>query len=398
MPRRRTAARRRRPPAARLLAGVAGAVTLGTAAAFLIGTEILLRAWTHRITGAYLVPLRRGKRLLLPPSPESLAPGVIGAAALAPARAHALLGPALPRPRGAPYVERPILQERGGRLETGQMVWVSPLAYNGSPAQAGTDYETVSVRTPLGLLPAWHVPPAAPAGQPTPERDLIVIQIHGHGGQRTHGLRSLPAAARTGAGQLFITFRNAFGAPRTAKRHLSLGDVEAEDVIAALEWARQQGYQQAVLYGYSMGGNIALSALRRHFEPHPLPIRGAVLDSPALEWRSILRHILARGGVPDILTPAVAGLVEWLAVRRGGVDFDAVDQLAAAPLFRVPILLFQSPADKTIPLGPARALAAARPDLVDLQVVPGAPHIMTWNMNPERYEAALEAFIRRVWH
>ncbi|MFC6591213.1 alpha/beta hydrolase [Deinococcus lacus] len=367
-----------------------GYVTLIGLAA-VIGAEVLLRSKTQWVKGSFVLVARRGGKLLLPPLPETLSRDVLGAVPLAPVKGHAVLGPVQ---RRAPYVEREVLEERGV-LQPGWIHWVSSFVYNGTPAQAGAEYENVVVPTPVGEMPAWHVP-ALEDGQPGHVRDLLVIQIHGHGGQRSQGLRTLKAVQRTGAGQLFVTFRNAFDAPRVGKGYLSLGDLEAEDVNSALTWAREQGYRRAVLYGYSMGGNIALSVLRPGFEPHPVPVLGVILDSPALEWRGIIRRQARRGGLPKFIATPMGRVVERIVTRRSGQNFASVDQLAAAPRFNVPILLFHSPGDKTVPFWQAQALADARPDLVEFHVVEGARHIRCWNIDPQKYEAALEAFIGRV--
>ena len=370
----------------RTVALAAAAYVAAIAVGALVGAEVLLRSKSRWVKGSFLVVGRSGDQLLLPPVPESLSRDVLGVVPLNPVRGHAVIGHV---ERRGPYVERPVLEERGV-IQPGWIAWVSSFVYNGTPAQLDANYENVVVRTDVGDMPAWHVPSV------TGERDLIVIQIHGHGGQRSQGLRVLRSLERTGAAQLYVTFRNAFGAPRVGKGHMTLGDVEAEDVLSALEWARGQGYQQAVLMGYSMGGNIALSALRPSFEPLPLPVRGVVLDSPALEWRDVIRRQARRGGLPQFIAKPVGRMIERLVTRRSGQNFDTVDQLAAAPRFGVPILLFHSPSDKTIPYWQAKALAEARPDLVEFHTVEGARHIRCWNIDPERYEAALEAFIRRV--
>ena len=110
----------------------------------------------------------------------------------------------------------------------------------------------------------------------------------------------------------------------------------------------------------------------------------------------MIRRQARRGGEPQFIAKPVGRMIERLVTRRSGQNFDTVDQLAAAPRFGVPILLFHSPSDKTIPYWQAKALAEARPDLVEFHTVEGARHIRCWNIDPERYEAALEAFIRRV--
>ena len=359
--------------------------TLILAGAFL-GAEIVLRSKTRWVKGDFVPVGRRGNKLYLPASPETLSKGPLGIVPLLPNRGHLVVGPH--RMVGT-VVERPILQERGA-LPHGALVWASTYLYNGTPAQLGVDFEDVRVQSEVGEMPAWHVPPHQA------ERDALIVVVHGHGGQRAQALRMLPAMLRTGCGSLFVTFRNAYGAPKVGKGYLTLGDTEAEDVNAALVWARENGYKRVILYGFSMGGNIVLSVLRPRFEPLPLPVVGVMLDSPALEWRDTIRWQAQRFGLPGFLARRVGHFTQHVVTRRSGQDFGEVDQLAAAPRFRVPILLWHGTRDRTIPIAQAEALAAARPDLVEFHRVEGAKHIRTWNISPKAYDEQLEAFVARV--
>ncbi|MDL2344127.1 alpha/beta fold hydrolase [Deinococcus sp. MIMF12] len=378
--------RLRAVPPQRLLGWAALAYAGLLAAGAVVGSEVALRSKTRRVKGAFVPVRRQGDALWLPALPETLARGVVGVVPLRAGGGHALLGPG--RVMGT-LVRREIRAERGLRPQ-GALAWVSSFVYNGTPAQLGVGYEDTVIPTPVGDMPAWHIPPTSG------ERDAVVIVIHGHGGQRSQALRMLPALRRTGAGALFVTFRNAFGAPRSGNGFHTLGDEEAEDVLAALTWAREAGYRRAVLYGFSMGGNIALSVLRPRHEPFPIPVAGVMLDCPALEWRGVIRAQGQRFGLPTLLARHVARAVEALVTRRSGQDFDAVDQIAAASRFKVPILLWHGTRDRTIPVEQADALAAARPDLVEYHRVEGAKHIRCWNLDPHNYDLTLEGFIKRV--
>ncbi|PNY82278.1 alpha/beta hydrolase family protein [Deinococcus koreensis] len=355
------------------------------AGAFL-GAEITLRSKTKWVKGVFVPIGRRGNDIFLPAGVETMSRGVVGIVPLLPNKGHAVLGP---QRLAGTLVRRPVLQERGV-LPNGALAWVSTFVYNGTPQQLGIDFEHTVVQTPVGEMPAWHVPPRKG------DSDAIAIVIHGHGGQRAQALRMLPALMRSGVGSLFVTFRNAFGAPRVGKGYLGLGDVEAEDVLAALHWAREAGYRRAVLYGFSMGGNIALSVLREKFMPFPIPVTGVMLDCPALEWRDTIRWQAQRFGLPKLLARHVGRFTEYIVTRRSGQDFDVVDQLAAAPGFKVPILLWHGTRDRTIPIRQSDALAAARPDLVEYHRIEGGKHIRVWNIDPKGYDRALEAFIERV--
>ena len=362
--------------------GYGGLVLVGA----LVGAQLLLRARSRWVPGEFVPVVRRGNDVLLPLSRETLSRGVVGIMPLLPNKGHAVLGP--PERAGA-LVKRTVQQQRGV-LPHGSLAWVSTFVYNGTLMQLGVAYEDVAVQTEVGEMPAWHVP--AVSG----ERDAVVIVVHGHGGHKAQGLRALPALRRGGAASLFVTFRNAHGAPRVGRGNLTLGDREAEDLTAGVRWAAQAGYRRALLYGFSMGGNIVLSALQPRHGPLALPVPGVLLDSPALDWLDVARANGRRYHLPAFMAAQMAGPVKVLVTRFGGQNFDAVDQLAAAPTFTRPMLLFHGDRDRTIPVTQSDALAAARPDLVEYHRVEGAKHIRCWNIDPEKYDAAVEGFIRRV--
>ncbi|MDV6373906.1 alpha/beta hydrolase family protein [Deinococcus arenicola] len=356
-----------------------------------LGAEITLRSKTRRVKGEFVPVGRRGNSVYLPASSETLSKGVVGIVPLLPNQGHATLGP--PKLAGT-LVRREILEERGV-LPNGSLAWVSTFVYNGTPQQLGIPFQHTAVHTEVGNMPAWHMP-AVLDDTESGEKDAIAIVIHGHGGQRAQALRMLPALRRSGVASLFVTFRNAHGAPRVGKGYLSLGDGEAADVIAALEWAKVAGYKRAMLYGFSMGGNVALCVLRPRHQPYPIPVTGVALDCPALDWRDTIRSNGQRYGIPTFMARHIGNFVQFLVTRRSGQDFDVVDQLAAAPSFDLPMLLWHGTRDATIPIRQSDALAAARPDLVEYHRVEGAKHIRCWNINPEKYDGELEAFIARV--
>jgi pimeloyl-ACP methyl ester carboxylesterase len=110
-----------------------------------------------------------------------------------------------------------------------------------------------------------------------------------------------------------------------------------------------------------------------------------VLDSPVLDWRDVLEHQADLRGLPR---PETA-LAIWTAAHRFGVDFDRLDWVTRARELTIPALLIHSDADDYVPDRPSKALAQQLPDLVTLELVPGAGHTQGWNTDPAGYEQRL---------
>ena len=143
-----------------------------------------------------------------------------------------------------------------------------------------------------------------------------------------------------------------------------------------MHWALDHGAHDVVLGGWSMGGAVALQVADRSDVKDR--IRALVLDSPVVDWRDVLDH---QADVRDLPRPETA-LAIWTAERRFGVDFDRLDWVARARELTIPTLLIHSDADDYVPDGPLEALAQQRPDLVTLNLVPGAGHTQGWNTDP----------------
>ncbi|WP_234009300.1 alpha/beta hydrolase [Deinococcus sp. NW-56] len=323
-------------------------------------------------------------RLTLTRNPATTRPGVLGLEWDGPAgrQAFAQLGPVLAQTRRT--VTRAV-QWQEAALAVGQEVRPSTVGL-GTPASRGLKYQDVLVPAEHGPMPAWLVP-GGPDGE-VAGTDWVIV-THGYKGLRQDALRILPAFARLGLSSLTITYRNAHGAPRTPQGVYRLSAEEWEDLEAAVRFAQVQGARRLLLMGFSMGGGITLAFLR-YSALAPL-ISGVVLDSPPLEWRSLIRHFARRYYMRPF-----ARLVEQLTVLKSGQDFDAVDHLSVMDRFQTPMLLFHGSADRTVPVAHVERFAHARPDIVEYHRVEGAEHVRPWNMDPERYEQALTRFVQRV--
>jgi pimeloyl-ACP methyl ester carboxylesterase len=270
---------------------------------------------------------------------------------------------------------------RHGTLAPGTKARVDTYAYDGDPRSAlGLTFDDVRVHDQLGDFPAWYVPAARADG-------TWFVFVHGHDGSRGESLRYLRTLHGAGMPVLVPTYRNDVGAPASPDGVDHLGGTEWQDVDAAVHWALDHGARDVVLGGWSMGGAVALQVADRSAVAGR--IRGLVLDSPVVDWRDVFS---GQGSVRGLPAPET-DLAMWVAERRYGLDLDRLDWVGRSADLKVPTLVVASDADDYVPDGPAKRLAAARPDLVTLDLVPGAGHTQAWNLDPAGYERRLAKWL-----
>jgi uncharacterized protein len=266
-----------------------------------------------------------------------------------------------------------------GTLRPGMKVGLDVDAYPSDPRTAfGLAYRTVSVRSSLGVFPAWEVPGRG---------GTWVIFVHGRGATRRVALRVLPTMTLLGLPSLDITYRNDLGAPRSPDGLYQLGKTEWLDLQSAAQWAVNHSARRLVLVGWSMGGAIVSQFM--HSSRLAGRVVGLILDAPVLDWNATISLGGDRAGLPGFVT-WIAGEI---ASHRIGINFSAFDQVRRAHEFHVPILLFHGTADTTVPIRPSEAFAAALPRLVTFVKTAGAGHVESWNVGPQRYDTVVRIFL-----
>jgi alpha-beta hydrolase superfamily lysophospholipase len=238
----------------------------------------------------------------------------------------------------------------------------------------------VSFPDPIGPMPTWLV-----GGRGS----TWTVFVHGIDGNRGGGLRPLLTLHALGIPTMLISYRNDAGAPPSPDHLIHLGMTEWQDLDAAARWAKSHGARRFILYGDSMGGAIVTRFMHESSRARDVVALG--LDSPVLDWRSVIDHVLSSLHLPFLGVPLRATIS-----LRAGVDWNALDEIRQAHKFHVPILLFQGAADPLVPPDDSRRFSSAVPRLVTYVPVAHAGHIESWNVDPAAYAARLRAFLTQL--
>ncbi|MCI1018212.1 alpha/beta fold hydrolase [Microbacterium sp. C5A9] len=260
--------------------------------------------------------------------------------------------------------------------------------YYSSPSELHLRWENVLIGSPAGPCPAWFFPA---------ESKTWVIQVHGRGVTRAECLRAVPVLHAAGFPNLVVSYRNDGEAPRSRSGAYALGAAEWRDVDAAISYALRRGAERVVLMGWSMGGAVALQTALNSGNRGRLA--GLILESPVVDWRTVLRFQAKKAGMraplPDL---AMGALSVPLTARLSGADeaisFDRLDIVARADELDLPILILHSDDDGFVPADASHALQRARPDIVTMPRFSVARHTKLWNYDQMGWSAAITDWLR----
>jgi uncharacterized protein len=387
-------------PVAWTFLGLGAGAAVGSAVAGVIGGLATLfarevvtpgKAPVEDIDILALISTPRGQEVVLPVTQENTKPGTYSLW-FDGDRGHARLGEVTERSDAEGTLQREVITIDRGDLAAATRGRLGGNVYL-SPADLGLEFSEVQVPVSAGLAPAWLVPG-------TTRADTWAIMIHGRGSNRREALRSLPVAHDAGMTSLVVSYRNDGDAPEVNNGRYGLGATEWRDVDSAIGYAISQGARDVVLFGWSMGGAIALQVADR--SQHRTRVQALVLDGPAVNWFDILEHQAKINKIPYVS----GRLGTWLLTHPWGkkitgltapLDLASLDWVSRAEQLRVPTLILHSKDDDFVPFASSAELAAKNPAKVDLVAFTQAGHVREWNVDPKAWDDAVSEWLESMF-
>jgi len=209
-----------------------------------------------------------------------------------------------------------------------------------TPRDLKMNYEDVSFRTADGLtLRGWYIP----AAQRT-ERTLILL--HGYPADKGNILPAL-SFLHEDFNLLLFDFRYL---GKSEGNYSTAGAKEVEDLLAAIQFLKSRGVREVGVWGFSMGGAVALMAIEKAPE-----IRVVISESSYASLAEMTFELLR---IPGLNYP-IAYLVSVWAKLFLGIDVTEASPADRIRNTKIPILLIHSSADAVIPFSHARSLQQA---------------------------------------
>lgn len=306
---------------------------------------------------------------------------------------HAQIGDIVEYDPASQTVSRRVLGVTKGDLRAANWGRFTGVVYP-HPQTTGVPYEDVTFHTPGVDMPAWFLPTTSP--NPS---DTWAILVHGRAGTRAEGLRAAGVLNDLGIPALAIAYRNDTEVRAEQGSRYGLGDTEWMDVDHAIDWAVARGAKNVVLFGWSMGGAIAFQTASRG--RHTGRIIGMVLDGPVVDWYNVLDHQARKNFLPTPVARLTLDMITrpWARPFTGletPLDLDRMDWIRRAAELSVPVLLIHSADDEFVPVGPSRALAGVRSDLVTMPAWDKARHTKEWNVDPVKWNDDVANWMSRL--
>jgi dipeptidyl aminopeptidase/acylaminoacyl peptidase len=253
------------------------------------------------------------------------------------------------------------------------------IAIPGTPADYRLGAEALTLTTADGVrLAAWLVP-AAPARAPA--ETPVVVLLHGYPAAKSD-LLPIAGALHPELAVLLVDFRY-FG--DSGGRATTLGFRERADLRAAVDLLAARGYTRIGVFGYSLGGAVALLGAAE--DPR---IRAVAAWAPFADLRVLGRQVYAIFG--PLKYPLVELMLLWSRLVFGA-DITRPSPEAAAARLTIPVQITASREDEQIPFEHAERLQRA------LAGNPRAEFQLGRGLHNERvhdFEARLVAFFTRA--
>ena len=209
-----------------------------------------------------------------------------------------------------------------------------------------------------------------------------VILCHGLGADKADMLNYIPLLHQKGYSVLAFDFR---GHGESKEKYTSLGYNEVNDLLAAVEYAKEKGAKQLGVLGRSMGAAVSI----RTAEICP-DIKAVIADSSFAKLTDMIRSYSNK--FYHLPYYPLVPLAVFTAKIRSGFKYETVNPVESAARMRTPLLLIHGLADGNIPPENSQKIFDAALGPKKIILVPGAGHIESFSKDMKNYSKEVVDF------
>jgi len=241
------------------------------------------------------------------------------------------------------------------------------------PSDLGLKYEDISFKSTDGVkLSGWFIP--------NNKTKTAIIVMHGYPADKANLLGIAKFLAKDF--NVFLFDFRSFG--QSEGRYTTAGCLEKNDLLGAIQYLeKEKNLAKIGLYGFSMGGAVALMASHKN-------VKAIVADSAYAELRHIVQHMHR---IFFVFKYPLAYLTKIYGLLFLKINIDDASPANNIKNLEVPILLIHAEKDSQIPASEAYLLHDANKKS-ELWIVGNADHGMSHSVNPEKYEKRVAGFFK----
>lgn len=236
------------------------------------------------------------------------------------------------------------------------------------------------------LVEGWWIPASTSSKQ-------SVVLSHGYGANREEHWVPMYDLAEWlhGSGYNVLMFDYGFASslyplPATG------GILESRQLLGAIQYAREAGSEEVIVWGFSMGAGTALQAALQD-----AAIDAMILDSTFLPSEETLAYNLEQM-LPQLNAYPTIPLIKWFLPFMSGYRLEQVPAITAqTTAFDFPIFVIHGTKDSKAPVVLAENVAMAQSNPQSrLWIVEGAIHEMIYRMHTDEYVERISTFLGEV--
>lgn len=234
------------------------------------------------------------------------------------------------------------------------------------------------------MMQGWYIP--------AEDSDKTIVFSHGYGANREETWIPMYDLAHFAHNLNFNVVMFDYGfAAENSKEVATGGNKEAPQLLGAIQFAKQRGGQEIIVWGFSMGAGTALQAALKTDE-----IDGMILDStfllePDTMYHNIQQHI----DLPRHPSLEIIGMV--LPVLNGTSFRQIPYQEVKTTDYHIPTLFIHGTRDEKAPYPIAEELAANQSNPIsDVWIVEGSYHELIYREYPKQYLRLVSTFLGKV--